>query len=306
MPVDERVDHHTAISNQDTDGRLKTIMSEREPEAIDDLEADAQKWWGRFRRWATDIAIDHLPASVAWPIGAALVSAVGAAIVLPALVAIGCTISLAVAAISVYYSRRRMHSERRARAWSDVARLKLAADLRERENDLDRAVLLVAGDRSARSGRRVPRPPELRQALAMLSYKQREAENANKPRSKGAASRQPAPPRPVDVKAIERRMEVRSAEVDAIRAEMEALAVPGDPEIAESARESRKEFNAVRTAALRADREARELNRRGAQATNREGTIGFEIAFHPNGNREVSRTSRPTPEQLADPEFQQE
>jgi hypothetical protein len=280
-------------------------VPQTDPEPLDEFRDDVNRALESGREWAIDLGREHLPRWLIALISGSVTSSVAAILVWPPVVGIACALTLGAATIATYYARRRMYKERRARAWSYIAGKRLERDLLERENRLDQAILVFAGHPQDRALRHALRPQELRQILAGLEYRLRSAAESDRPQPAkatrhGMASR---PARAPDLAAVRRRIERRNAQIAAIDAECEQLAVPEDPGAALAASESRDRAHAVYAAALKADRKARELKRRGRRASGRGGHHELVVEFQPDGERNVSRGAyEPSPEELADPD----
>lgn len=112
----------------------------------------------------------------------------------------------------------------------------------------------------------------------------------------------PAPTAP-DVKKIERRREVRTAERAALEAEVQALATADDIVKAMETEEvtgTRRTWRERRSAARAADQEARDRKRAGKAATATQRGQTITLGRKANGDREVGKArTRPTPEEIA-------
>jgi hypothetical protein len=279
-----------------------------EPEPFDDLAADAQRVRDAVGTWAVNVARERLPRSLVTLLSASLVTSAVAVIVHPAAVGVACACVVLAAAVYAYYARRRMHGERRSRAWAFIAGKRLQRDLLEREVWLDELLLAFAGHPNDRAARHGLRPSEAAKVLALVEHRIREAakpEGVRDPRARRRQSAAASRPEP-DLPKIRRRIERRKAEIAALDAEREHLAVPEDPAAEVEAAETRDRAREVRKAALAADREARDLRRRGSRATGRGGTKSLRVRFDPgSGHNDVSRGSyKPSPEEIADPDFE--
>jgi hypothetical protein len=95
-------------------------------------------------------------------------------------------------------------------------------------------------------------------------------------------------------------MKARKAEIDALEAEIQSLAVPENADAVMIAEEARNHEKTLTESARKADREARERLRRGNTATQAEPGMALQLQIGPTGVSNV-RPSTPalTPEQIA-------
>jgi hypothetical protein len=251
-----------------------------EPEPFDDLAADAKRLQEAVGTWAVNVARERLPRSLMTLLATSLVTSVVAVVVHPAAVGVACACVVLASAVYAYYARRRMYGERRARAWAFIAGKRLQRDLLAREIWLDELLLVFAGHPNDRAARHRLRPAEAAKVLALVEHRIREAAKPEGVRDSRARLRESAPRRPEpDLPRIRRRIERRKAEIAALDAEREHLSVPEDPAAEVEAAETRARAREVRKAALAADREARDLRRRGSRATGRGGTKSLQVRF---------------------------
>jgi hypothetical protein len=165
---------------------------------------------------------------------------------------------------------------------------------------VDTAVLIIAGEPEDRGLAVGARPGELRQAVSYHRGRLAEAHASSRAQPASAKQRRPAPPRKPDLAAVRRRRERRAAEIKALEAEIQQLANPDDIAAAIAAEEARAHVRSVRHSAMDADQAARERARRGRPATARTEGTPLEIAFRPDGSRDVGRGARRgSPEEIA-------
>jgi hypothetical protein len=282
-------------------------VTKRNPEPPDDFAADAERLYEKGLDAAATIAREHLPRWVLGLLTGSVFTSVAALIVAPAAIGIAAALVILACFICTYYARRRMHQERRLRAHMAIREKRLQREILERENALDRELLLFAGDPRDRQLRhRTRRTDQARQVLAWVEHRIRRSRSEERPQPAKARRRGGAPAEPPapDLAKIRRRIDERTAEIAALDAERELLMVSDDPAAAVEAAETRERAKALRSAARKADREARELRRRGARATGRSGSHTFELGATPDGRNRVTRGGyKPSPEELADPDF---
>ncbi|MGO9899666.1 MAG: hypothetical protein ACLP0J_08220 [Solirubrobacteraceae bacterium] len=210
-----------------------------------------------------------------------------AIVVLPVFAGVACgLIALAAVAYGIW-ARRLMESERRNRRWAYIQGKRIQQRELRSLAAVDVAILAICGDRQVRfSGRQ---NPELTQALAHLEGRVRQTALAALPQDAGAAQRQPAVPAPPDLAAVRRRLQKRQSEIEALEAEIQALAVPGDAELEQDASERRQAELDLTEATWRAERAARERRRLGQKPTRAAGEeIGLQLQVGPEGVRQIS------------------
>jgi hypothetical protein len=229
----------------------------------------------------------------------ALASGALAIVVLPIFAGIACGLIALAAVVYAIWARRLMENERRNRRWVYIQGKRIQQRELRALAAVDVATLAMCGDRQARfSGRR---SPELTQALAHLQGQVRRTALAAQPQPAVAAQRQPAVPAPPDLAAVRRRLQQRQAEAQALEAEIQALAAPGDSKLEQDAGERRQAERDLTEATRQAERAARERRRRGQKPTRPAGEeIGLQLQVGPEGVRQV-RNMDPstTPEELA-------
>lgn len=268
-----------------------------DPEPFDALTDDAKRLalsvsrriFDRGREWLTH----HLIVLVV----GVLASGALAIAVLPIFAGIACGLIALAAVVYAIWARRLMENERRNRRWAYIQGKRIQQRELRALAAVDVATLAICGDRHARfSGRR---NPELTQALAHVQGDVRRTALAAQPA--GAAQRQPAVPAPPDLAAVRRRLQKRQAELDALEAEIQALAAPGDRKLEHDAADRRQAERDLTEATRQADRAARERRRRGQKPTQPAGEgIGLQLQVGPDGVRQVRNMDPPkTPEELA-------
>jgi hypothetical protein len=229
-------------------------------------------------------------------IGAAGVVLAG--ISLPVAAFICCVVAVLGGVVWGIFGHRIAHRERASRRWTWVAAHRLEQDKLRGAQALDAAVFTLMG-RQPPTGLGAPHPPrELREAIAVRRHHALEACNRQLAAGLGGDQR-PAPKGP-NLDLVAARMKARKAEIDALDAEIQSLAVPENAEAALTADDARRYAKSAADAAQEADKAARDRVRQGQPATRRDPGTTLDVAMGPTGTRSVSR--RPgatTPEQIA-------
>lgn len=254
----------------------------------------------RVRLWIREASIEFVPKHLFYQSVFSGLAVVGALLVLPGVIAVVCAAAVVSSLVLAYYSRRQMHRANRARGWADIRNLGLDIEQLEAQNTVDKAVLLVAGDPKDRAMSMRVRPTELRQALTSRDRRR----TPERPKPVSARAREAAPPKPMNLDPIRRRIKRREAKIAELKALRESIAVPRDEMLEAAAKRAQENAHEVEAAALRADKEARVRNARGARATGigDEATV-MSLEVDPMGVRKVDRKTKPTPERLSDPAF---
>lgn len=275
------------------------IPSMADPEPFDSFADDAKQLarslsrriFERGREWLTRQLVTLMVGAVA--------SGALAIVVLPIFAGLACGLVALAAVVYAVWARRLMESERRNRRWAYVQGKRIQQRELRALAAVDAATLAICGDRQARfSGRS---NPELTQALAHLQAQVRRSAAAAQPQPAGAGQRQPALPASPDLAAVRQSLQRRQTEIEALEAEIQALAVPGDDKLAQDAAERRQAEQELTDATRRAERAARERRLRGQQPSRPPGEeIGLQVEVGPEGVRQVRQAeSSATPEQIA-------
>jgi len=273
-------------------------MQDLEPQ--DALREDVVR---TVRSWRQRVADRARGWVTRWLVGVALTSVAGvvlAVLSLPLIAAVVCAVATTASLCTAVWARRLLYRERAARRWSWIAGKRAQQDLLTREQLVDTAVLVIAGEPEDRALTIGARPAELRQATSYVRGRLAEAHASLRPQPTAAKHRRPAAPKKPDLAAVRRRRERRAAEIKALEAEIQQLANPDDAAAAMVAEEARMHARSVRQSAMDADQAARERTRRGRTPTARTEGTPIEVAFKPDGGRDVRRGSRrASPEQIA-------
>jgi hypothetical protein len=266
-------------------------MSEPHPEQL--LTEDIKRLGGLLVRRVSDWARRYMTIALAKYL---LVGAIGVGAAfysLPLIAAVACTIAVLGSLIFAVYGHKIASSEYASRRWTWIAANRLQQDTLRVEQRLDAAVFDVLGQAPPNDTGTCMSSPELRQAVAVLRQRafRREQPLTDRPRHEA---------QPPDLGVVASRMRARKAEIDALEADIQSLAVAEQADAAMAAEEARRHADSLREAARRADQEARERVRRGQTATHREPGAQLSVTVTPTGVRGVSvGTPSLTPEQIA-------
>lgn len=229
-----------------------------------------------------------------------LAAAVLAAISLPILAAVACGVAVVLALWFGVYAYKLFDRERTTRQWAFVQGKRAQQQTLDAEQRADEAVLAIMGKPEDARLRVGARPRELVQALAVVRYRSAQAHAAQFPQPASAAQHSPAAPKEPDLAPVRARISKRKAEREALEAEIQALAAPGDIEAAMLAEEKRTHAQSAHESAHQASQAARERTRRGQTATSPSAGISMSMKIDPRGTRDVrSVPPQPTPEQIA-------
>ena len=259
---------------------MSTRPPDRSPEqlATEELKGAFLTIW----RWAFDHGRRYLTASL---LKTSVIGVIGVAIAaysLPAVAAVACGVAVAGGIVYGIYGRRIYHDERVSRRWTWISAKRLQQDKLRLEQRLDTAVFDVlrrAPGSKAGAGRS---SAELRQAIAFVHHQARQQQVPGP----GQHERRPAPKAP-DLNMLQARMEGRKADIDALEAEIQSLAVPENVDTAMAAEEARAHAISARDSALAADQAARERSRRGQTATPRAAGVSLDVTIAPTGVQDV-------------------
>jgi hypothetical protein len=219
---------------------------------------------------------------------------------LPLLTVVGCALVVALALGYAVYSHRLLHDAREELRWAFVGGKRVQRDNLEVEQRVDEAVLAIMGKSEDRTVRVRARPPELAQALRVVNHRLADAQAAQNPQPRTAAVRRGAAPQEPDLKVVRARIAERQTEREALEAEIQSLASPGDIDAAMAAEDARKHAKSASHSARQATQAARERRRLGQRATQPDAGGTIALTMRANGTREVSqRRPKPTPEQIA-------
>lgn len=271
-------------------------MSDKSPEQL--AQEEFRRAWLTIWRWGLDHGRRYLTASLLKFILAGVIGVGIAAYSLPALAAIACGVAVAGGIIYGVYGRRLYHDERGSRRWTWIVAKRLQQDKLWLEQRLDTAVFDVLGRAPEASAGGARSSPELRQAIAVLRHQSLEAQRQQ---LAGATQQEQRPaPKGPNLNAVQARMKARKADIDALEAEIQSLAVPENADAAMAAEEARKHEKSVTDSVRKAEREARERVRRGYTATQAEPSLALQLQWSPTGARDVRQVTPPvTPEQIA-------
>lgn len=171
--------------------------------------------------------------------------------------------------------------------WSlQIANRCLKRDVLKAELALRQATLLLAGDRRDRQVQLRMHAPGTQDFVKILRYdrgRRAAAATAERPQPPKARVRQAAAtPKAPDVASVRRRRDLIVKELAVLEEEIQALAVPQDGERAELAAVSRRTLDEQRSAANRADRDARDRARRGLSPVPPDGEVALKLTANPH------------------------
>lgn len=225
---------------------------------------------------------------------------------LPVFAAVAAAAVVAAALGYAVYARKQLVDERTMRRWAYADGKRVQQDVLKRELALDVATLILVNDPADREvAHRLsePRSPEFAGAVRYLRGQLRVAAAAAserpQPRKAAVHGQSPAASTPPDLVAVRRRRDLRKSEIAKLDAEIQALAAPDVIDLAVAAEDAGRAYKNRRAAVHLADRIARERRQRGRKATERGPNVGLNVAFHVNGDRDVTQTQTQTPEQIA-------
>jgi hypothetical protein len=217
-----------------------------------------------------------------------------------------CTAVVGVSLATVVVSQHLLYQERERRHWIEIRLSKrLEQQVLQSEQQVDGAVLQVMGDRSGSTlmrGRN--RSLDLNQALATARARQITDARPTSPIPPKAAIHANVAPKGPDLNVVRRRMEKRATEIDALEAEIQALAVPEAYDLAKAADESRELAKAADKAAGDAAQDAsvvaRARRRNGQVPSPADAGVALHLTVDHKGARNVQRAEPPlTPEEIA-------
>jgi hypothetical protein len=272
-------------------------VADRNPEQVawDEAKGAALTLW----RLAVDQGRRYLTASLLKFMLAGVIAIGLAGYSLPA-----AAVALTVAAVAgglIYgvYGQRIAHDERASRRWTWIAAKRLQQDKLRMEQRLDAAVFDVLGRSAQANLGAAHSSPELRQAIATVRFQAAEAQRQKLPGTAEQHARHPGPEFS-DLNRLRARMAARKADIDALEAEIQSLAVPENADAAMAAEEARNHEKSLADSARKADQEARNRVRRGQSATQSEPGVALQIQMGPTGTRDVKQVVAPiAPEQIA-------
>jgi hypothetical protein len=216
---------------------------------------------------------------------------------LPVAAVVCCGVAVLGGVVWGVFGHRIAHRERASRRWTWIAAHRLKQDKLRGAQALDGAMFTLMG-RQPPTGTGVAHPPhELREAMAVRRHYALEARKAQS--ATGRGDPRPAPKGP-NLDVVAARMKARKAEIDALDAEIQSLAVPANADAALAADDARRYAKSAADAAQEADKAARDRARRGQPATRRDPGTMLNVTIGPTGARSVShRPGATTPEQIA-------
>jgi len=270
-------------------------VTDKHPEQV--VEEDVKRALRTVGRWVLDHGRRYFTASLLKTLVLGVVGVGIAAYSLPAIAAIACGAAVTGGIIYGVYGRRLYHSERASRRWTWIAAKRLLQDKLRLEQRLDAAVFDVLGKASESGVGATHSSPELRQAVAVLRHHVLEAQRQQ---LTGAVEGQRPAPQSPDLNKVGARMKARKADIDALEAEIQSLAVPENADAAMAAEEARLHEKSLTESVRKAEQEARDRLRRGQTATQAEPGVSLQLQVAPTGVTDVRRgTPKLTPEQIA-------
>jgi hypothetical protein len=248
-------------------------------------------------RWLIDHGRRYLTASLLKFILTGVIFVGVGAYSLPVIAVIAGGVAILGGIVYGIYGQRIAHDERASRRWTWISAHRLRQDKLRLEQRLDAAVFDLLGRAADPSTGAAHSSPELRQAVAVLRHQALQGQQRQV--RGGQPEDRPAPKAP-DLKLLQARMVARKADIDAIEAEIQSLAVPENADAAMVAQGSRDHEQSLTESVRKADQVARERVRRGQTATNAETGVSLQVELTPTGTGGVQRVaSPPTPEQIA-------
>lgn len=255
----------------------------------------------RARRWVRDVGTRFASIAVLKLLGIGGATAVIGFISLPLMLACLLAAFVIGGGIWLVFAHKAFYEQKTMREWAVVAakrleQQKLRAEKREAE-----AVLLIVGDPKDRGVHLYKRRPELGQAIAWQRQRLLTASADQNARPAGAHVRAKNAPGPPNLDPVRAQIRQLDAELNALEAEIQALALPEARSLALKATEARAHVSLLKDRALKARQAARERHRAGLPPTAEAPGMRLQVQVDPlAGHHAIEQLPpEPTPEQIA-------
>jgi hypothetical protein len=255
-------------------------------------ERDTRQWTAALKVRAVDIFRKYTTATVVKLVVGTVLSAIVAAVVLPWIAGAVAAISITALAVAVVYTTKLLKAKDSDLRWQTIHNVRLKQQVLELEDAGDRAaVALIEG----RSQLTKVRPIELRQSVWYLQSAYRiEQANAQVP-----AILQRQASQPPDLSSVKRRISGRVDKIAEGEARVQSLCVPEAVDLLIAAKEAARTREQRQSAALAADRAARQNRRQGKTPSPASAGLAFRVESTAGRPAVTEIQPQLTPEQIA-------